>query len=299
MKSVSLFRSSFGKKFLTIAFFLVLIGTPIAVGLSQPSRVEALSCPPNTPTPSTNQTSVPVSDSGVFQMTMQTQNYTKGLNTKECYLNTIVKNIAKEVIHQVVSSIIDWINRGFEGGPTFVTNPQQFFMNIADEELGRLIDGSALGFVCDPFRIQIQFSFLGQRNRSRSIPRCTITSIVKNFDGFIKGNFEDGGWTGWFSLAQTQNNPYGSYLLAEQKAEAKISARQNSAKMTLDWGRGFKSILNRNGEIQTPGTYVEQNLSKATGLELDNLNLAREFDDIVIALLNLGVSQIMQKGLGR
>ncbi len=280
-------------------FVLVPIVAAFTVYTVPPvQKAEAFLCPFKPPVPLSNPTSVPVHDFGLIAISVENATYTGNISSKECFLDFITKTIAKAVIHQVVSSIIDWINRGFEGGPTFVTDPGQFFKDIADEELGRMIDGSGLGFVCDPFRLQLQFAFLGQRNRYRYPPRCTITSIVQNFQGFVQGNFEDGGWEGWFELVQPQNNPYGSYFIADEILQSKINARQNVEKLKLDWGRGFKSILGKDGKIKTPGAYIESQLPAATQLELQDLGLAREFDDIVIALANYGVSQIMGNGVG-
>lgn len=244
-------------------------------------------------------TNVPVTvDMGLFSVSAQASVNTGSITDRKCYLDFIIKTLSRAVVHQLVSSIIDWINRGFKGGPTFVTDPAGFFGGIADQEIGRMIDGSALGFVCDPFRLQIQFSFLAQRDRTVAPSRCSITGIVKNFQNFVNGNFKEGGWKGWISMTtQAQNNPYGSQVMAEEIAAARIISRQNTAQITVDWGKGFKSLLSSDGTIKTPGTLINDQLSKATGNELDYLNLAREFDDIVIALANLGISKIMSSGL--
>ena len=52
-------------------------------------------------------------------------------------------------------------------------------------------------------------------------------------------------------------------------------------------------------EIQTPGSLVNDQLQQWTGQDLEYLNLAKEFDDIVLALVELGVSQVMQNGVAR
>ncbi len=295
-----LFLSDLNKKISSSFGILLLILTILLPGLllkPQEARA-AFSCPFTPPVNVQNPLAVPTYDIGVLSVSIQNASNTNNLSWKECLLDFFMKVIVAAVIHQVVSSIIDWINRGFEGGPTFVTNPTNFFKDIADQELGRMIDGSALGFVCDPLRIQLQFSFLAQRNRYRAPPRCTITSIVNNYQNFVDGNFEEGGWKGWFEMARPQNNVYGSYIIAQELLDSKVSAGQSRARLVINWGRGFRSLTDSNGNIKMPGAYIEQSLSKATGLELDGLNLAREFDDIIVALANLGITKLMEKGLG-
>lgn len=244
-------------------------------------------------------TRVPVnSDWGIFAVSAQATMNTGSAADRECYLDFIIKTLSRAVVHQLVTAIIDWINRGFEGGPTFVTDPAGFFGEIADQEIGRMIDGSALGFVCDPFRLQIQLSFLQQRDRRINPSYCSITSIIKNFQSFVDGNFNQGGWEGWIAMTSLpQNNPYGSQILAEEIVATRITSRQNIAETALNWGGGFKSILANDGTVKTPGSLINGQLAKATGNELDYLNLAREFDDIVIALASLGINKIMEAGL--
>lgn len=297
--------------FLVTAILLVSL-VPSDLPFVAPRKAEAFfGCPPGTSTATVTSasasrigsavTSVPVNvDLGLFSVSAQAAANTGSVSDRKCYLDFIVKTLSRAVVHALVSSIIDWINRGFEGGPTFVTDPEGFFGNIADQEIGRMIDGSALGFVCDPFRLQIQFSFLAQRNRTVAPSRCSITSIVQNFQGFVNGDFSQGGWQGWISMtSQPQNNPFGSQLMAEEIVAMKVTNRQNTAKVSLDWGSGFKSLLASDGTIKTPGNLINDQLKEATNNELEYLNLAREFDDIVVALANLGISQIMGGGLRR
>ncbi|MEI6345650.1 MAG: hypothetical protein WCO79_00195 [bacterium] len=280
------------------AILLVTL-VPSDLPLVAPQKAEAFfGCIPRPPVPAVIPIAVPVLDLGVITITTQIGLAQNQITDRKCFLDFIVKTLSRAVVHALVSSIIDWINRGFEGGPTFVTDPAGFFGKIADQEIGRMIDGSGLGFVCDPFRLQLQLSFLRERDRYTAPSRCSITGIVKNLQGFVGGDFSQGGWPGWISMtSQAQNNPFGSQLMGEEIVAARVTSRQNTAKVTLDWGKGFKSLLSSDGTIKTPGNLINDQLSKATGNELDYLNLAREFDDIVIALANLGISKIMSSGL--
>lgn len=280
------------KVYFLICTILLSLVSPL---LLAPTPAFAVTCPGKVPTPIINPISVPVNDSGVVSTTAEIAFYQSSLYAKECIADGLFKMIMKALVHAVTSSIIDWINNGFEGGPSFVTDPAQFFADIADEEIGRFIDGTALGFVCDPFQLQIRFAFLGQRARYKNPSKCTITGIVKNVKGFVGGDFLQGGWEGWKQMSASENNPYGSLLTAEDDLSIRISARQNTAKLGLDWGRGFRSALTKDGKIRTPGALVQDSLSQATGNDLSYLNLSREFDDILIALANFGINQFMRK----
>jgi hypothetical protein len=253
-------------------------------------------------------TAVPVSDAStqgyldalllintsILQFSVSSANSTTNTSTKQCILDGLMKVIARAIIDQLTSSIIDWIHNGFQGGPTFVTDPAGFFGNIADQELGRFIDGSALGFVCDPLRINLQFAFLAERSRYTNPSRCSITGIIQNLKSFTDGNFSDGGWKGWIQMTTVpQNNQYGAFLLAQQQLSLNISGRQSLAATQLNWGRGFRSLLDKAGLVQTPGSLIQDQLNQATGNDLSYLNLARNFDDIAVALVNAGITQVI------
>ncbi len=280
------------KVYFLICTILLSLVSPL---LLAPTPAKAIVCPTIPPTPIINPIAVPVNDTGVLTSTLKIEYYQSSIYSKECLADGLFKMVMKALVHAVTSSIIDWINNGFEGGPSFVTDPAQFFADIADEEIGRFIDGSALGFVCDPFQLQIRFAFLNQRARYKNPSKCTITGIVKNVKGFVGGDFLQGGWEGWRQMSASENNPYGSLLTAEDDLTIRISARQNTAKLGLDWGRGFRSALTKDGKIRTPGALVQDSLSQATGNDLSYLNLSREFDDILIALASLGIKQFMGK----
>ena len=56
----------------------------------------------------------------------------------------MARTVAKVAIQQMTVSIVNWINSGFNGKPSFVQNYQQFFNNVADQAAGEFIRGSSL-----------------------------------------------------------------------------------------------------------------------------------------------------------
>ena len=240
-------------------------------------------------------TDVPTVDKTLFTQLQATAKAVSDVASKECVQNQIFKQISKAFIDKLTQDIVNWINNGFKGGPTFVTNPEQFFTNFADQQIGEYINSTALGWVCDPFRPQIQLA-LRKRYTNYNYYGCTITQIVNNVDSFVQGDFTQGGWTGWLSLGQ--NNSYNSLVQAQESLNFQINARQNIELSKLNWGNGFLSIKNPStGEIQTPGTVIGNYMNKVTGSNLDTAQLANSFDDIIFALLNQLTQQLLTKGL--
>ncbi|MCR4334398.1 MAG: hypothetical protein NUV47_01540 [Patescibacteria group bacterium] len=177
--------------------------------------------------------------------------YQYALQYKETVLDGIAWYIAKAIIRQMTTSIVNWINSGFDGNPSFVTDPAGMFVDIADQEIGKFIEGSSdLNFLCKPFSIDIRIALAFRYRPFKQKITCTFTDIVNNAtnagngfnNSFIKGNFSNGGWGNWLSLTQEpQNNYIGASLLAEEELSLRIANKQAARKSEIDWGKGFLS----------------------------------------------------------
>ncbi|MCH7529849.1 hypothetical protein IIB50_01905 [Patescibacteria group bacterium] len=239
---------------------------------------------------------------GVFVPTNDVLN-----NLKESSLDAIGWTIANLVLSQISASIVNWINTGFEGSPAFVTDFKGFLTDIADEELGRFIEGSELDFLCSPFAFDIKFSLALQAPFDKRIS-CTLTDVVGNIDSFISGNFSEGGWQGWFELTtKSQNNPYGAFLLTSAELNSRIAGKQEIELFKVDLGDGFLSlktclVKNSDGkclqsQITLPGKVIESQLNNTLAGGQQRLNVADEFDEIVVALFSQLIQQVLFDGL--
>lgn len=75
--------------------------------------------------------------------------------------------------------------------------------------------------------------------------RCTLRDIGANYDDFIK-NFENGGWTAWIKISESQsnNNPYSYFLSAVDEKMAKETQKRLSLEKELTASGGFLGIKN-------------------------------------------------------
>jgi len=165
---------------------------------------------------------------------------------KELVLDAIVNIAMKAFIRQLTGSILNWINSGFNGNPSFVSNPSSFLLGVADRTIGEFVEGTELGFLCDPFRLDIRLALGLQYRPFRDQVTCTLTEIIANTRGsiedFTNGNFIAGGWQGWLSLTtQPTNNPYGAFLYADNELSVRIAGKEKLELAKLNWGQGFLS----------------------------------------------------------
>lgn len=279
-------------------------------------------------------TGVPVSDLGSHQIqtysaTQQAANTARnGGKDTVSFMGCIVNVIAKTALQQITASVVNWINSGFNGKPSFVTNFQQFFANVADLAAGQFIQGSGLSFLCSAFQPQIKIAIAQAYANRNAAASCSLTKVVSNVNNFMSGNFASGGWGGLLSFTTVPtNNPYGAYAYAQVGLANAQAAAIANAKNNLT-PNGFLSLqkVNCNGStsysagagsdpaaaaaggsatlpagcqtsITTPGTVIENSLSSTLDTPLKQLGLANDLDQIISALTTQLMTRVLQNGL--
>jgi hypothetical protein len=212
-------------------------------------------------------------------------NYTS--QYKDMVLDPIAYYAAQTLLQHLTTSIVNWINSGFEGSPSFITDPGGFFMDIADEEIGKFIAGSEdLQFLCSPFSLSIRLSLAFKYQPFKRKIGCTlfdregrpgIISNVKDagnnasINNFTAGDFKAGGWPTFVSMTtEPQNNGYGAYLEAESELAWRIGSHQSQKRDEISAGRGFLSWRGKeclrysdSGNVDGSGNADTENVSNS------------------------------------
>ncbi len=187
------------------------------------------------------------------------------LKLKNFVLDRLAVLVAKQILHQITMSVINWINNGFEGSPAFLDHPEAFFLDVADQITGAyLATNGPLSTLCSPFNIDLRLSLaLNAANNGLNAPfTCTLGKIIEtqkngpnvtingqvvhsagnSMNGFLGGDFKQGGWPAFIALTtEPQNNYMGSMLSAQGNLSASLLEKQNNIKADLQMGAGFMS----------------------------------------------------------
>lgn len=255
-------------------------------------------------------------------------------HTLEYVLDTLAWQAANLAIESMTKSLVNWINSGFQGSPAFVTDlktnlrgvgdavASQFFseltMATADIQLSpfqdRVVDAVRLGYYLhtSPESFYTRYPY-------------TLNQVSPDARAFLQGDFSQGGWNAWFATVMNpQNNPYGAQELAERALSSVVSSATNNRVQELSWNRGFLSwrgdctmtasqadtpdgmtAVDLSGEdkcvsfaIETPGSVIEEQLNRQLGSGSRRLEVADEFNEIIGALLNQLVLQVVGGGSG-
>lgn len=246
------------------------------------------------------------------------------LVTKEFGLDAIAYKMLDLVIQRISASTVNWINSGFHGSPAFITNPEGYFLDLGDKIAGQYIfKNPNLNFLCGPISARIKIALSTTYTGAERRWQCTLTDVAGNMEDFMN-DFERGGWNKFFRLTQeSQNNPIGAYIQAEGELFQKIAQKTEEKNKELSWGKGFLSfktcppgksvadqgesdgddVLNPNActvdmITNTPGSVISEQLNKTLGISGQKLAVADEINEIISALLNQLVGQIIG-GIGK
>ncbi len=257
-----------------------------------------------------------------------------GMIAKEYGLDAAAWFAANLVIKKMAAQTVNWINSGFKGNPAYVTDPNQFFLDIGDDAVSNFISRNpALNNLCSPFKAEVRLAlvknYLSDEGGNYS---CTLSKIKDNYDQFM-GDFTQGGWDGWFEITQNdQNNPQGAYLNARDQMYIQIGNQQNKYQKQIDLGNGFLSYekcndrslvtekmlsdaepiddgsplagykvgdcMNNDYITVTPGSVIEKQLNEVLSSGQKRLEASDEIDEILSALMKQLVSQVMGKAEG-
>lgn len=255
-----------------------------------------------------------------FSNTLLSSNF-----SKECIADALVTFLGKSMIRNFMGSIVDWINNDFEGGPAFVTNPQGFFVNIADEAAGDFIENrlGPLGqLVCSPFDLQLRLNlWLSTSASKKQYIGCRLSEIEQNaYNAFTNGGFiVNGGWNTFHSMtSDPRNNQFGAFLIASDALNTEFIKKSNEKLRELSYGRGFLSFnkcmewsegpnegTGEGGKkaclrykTETPGSLIEGQLNNVFGSDLRQLELADEINEVFQAMVNYGLRQVFSSAGG-
>lgn len=257
---------------------------------------------------------VPVRDIVVRNATTKTAGNTTELVKKECILDPMSRAIAAFIIKPLTRAIIGWI----QGNGGFVQNLEEELRFQLDARAGEFLNQLSGINLCGNLGVHLKLG-IGLRSGSlRDRLSCTLTGIASNLTAFVQ-NFNNGGWRTLAEIVYRPNNSsYGQVLLAlEAKEEAELT-RANRIIEGYRVGKGFLSYqvpvqkcdvedpddpasstsCYTEYEDKTPGGLIAHMLEKSVTTELDELYLADEVDEALLAITSAMIQKLLSFSFG-
>ncbi len=233
----------------------------------------------------------------------------------------------KMMLNMLVNDIIKWIQGG--GKPRFMTDFQGMIKTAADKAGGQLLE-QVFPLVCDHMQLSLRAILAAPPYFDEQVS-CTVSGAISNVKDFFS-DFSKGGWTGWASITEMQNNFYGSYLILKDESVASQAAASKKIEIDLLSSSGFVSpkvcariytILSDDSvsytdytgssrlkeanipanakcvkwETQTPGQMLADTTSQALGIDIPWLINAKEFSEFAGAIIDAVINRAFKEGL--
>jgi hypothetical protein len=231
----------------------------------------------------------------------------------ETITQCLARTLGKLAVQAITDSVVNWINSGFQGKPSFVQNFKAFFTSVADQAAGEYLQSSNFAFLCSPFQLQVRMAVAQSYARRNDAPSCTLSGVENNVNGLLGGNFGQGGWGGLVSLtSQPNNNPFGAYMNLNGGLQNYVGQAQANANLEVNLGNGFLSYKKcdnasatgqplgtqaSNCKIVTPGPAKETSLTTVLGQSVESLQLGDSINQILAALQNALITKALYGGL--
>ncbi len=208
-------------------------------------------------------------------------------------LDSIMKLAAKQILNQLNGMILTWINTGNNGGPLFIVNLNGYLNQTRSQSGAQFLmdnQGNFCGYFSGQLSEGLATEFQIDSANSGASGQCDFEKNY-NVDAFFSGNSDSfsqgGGLDAWISLTQSQNNnPMGAWLSQRDALSQKIESDRDNAQEEADWGDGFSSQKDENGQTVTPGKAASDQLSFVLTSDQRQLELAKNFDDIITTFTN-------------
>lgn len=241
------------------------------------------------------------------------------------YLNVSWDSIAWCIVNAMIAYIADstiaWAKSGFNGNPAFIQNPERFFSDLADQTAGTVIKNIAYGAtgvnVCEPFKVTVALglaqgyqgqgsNYLDSQMRGLS---CRLSDISQGrFFGGVDFQTKPSSVTNngnillsdWINVTQhEENNPYGTYIKANQALYGGVQAKQNEIRFEVGMNNGwlnFKKCKDESNpkscDIVTPGKLIESQLNSTLDQEKQRLVMADKFDQLITVIVEALIKKI-------
>lgn len=225
---------------------------------------------------------------------------------KEFALDKIAFQVARSMLRQMTSDIIEWVRSGFDGNPQFVTNPTLYFEDYVTDVGNQFIGDIANSAIHPDLKGIVQQSLGGLTlpSSGSSIENSAFSQNIQPTTHLIQGEIDT--WEEWSISAQPQNNIVGVLTNAYVELDNRKREAEKNRERLLQWYNGFLPVeqcisQGIDGEcvlqqVVTPGNIIAEELSAVLTSPIRQLELADETNEILDALFSNLIQELFSLG---
>jgi uncharacterized membrane protein YgcG len=227
--------------------------------------------------------------------------------------------LAKMIINEIIMEVKSLIEQGFFGDLMFLVDPQAFIAKLSRDVTNNLI-GEISGLdTYEPLKRSMMQLLSVTYTPYSEYAKSTIDDILIEPQAFSEGFFEGGGWSGFLGYTTMPENSYiGQGFMASEENRRLVENKREEIYRELNWGDGILSLpgdciesagVDTNGdgfvdaqdgcinwERVNPGQFVANEMSNALGARVQTLENADDIGEILVAILQELVANIINTG---
>lgn len=216
-------------------------------------------------------------------------------NWLEGFVRTTLKT---QLLDKIVDQIVAFIQGNGSGKPQFVTDWRTFMEESVQSTAGDFVQSLGLGFLCEPFSLQLQLALLPVPKNFADKAQCTLDQIVGNARNFYN-DFSQGGWLAYGESWKPQNNFFGAFVMAAQQLELQKEAAAIAKVNEAVSNAGYLSIKGKDGKIITPGSTARDLVAKAVTKDIEFIMTAEQLQEYAATIANALVNRVVKEGLAK
>jgi hypothetical protein len=246
---------------------------------------------------------------GIKNFTQAAEKYARagfsfyGVPIPNTSLDYLWKVIYKAIIEALQKQVLNWVTGGNGGQPFFETNLNRFINETRDTTGGNYLRGLKrnTGTICNYFKSDIvvgltQYFKIPEFEEVKD-STCKAERMIgkEKVRRFLDGDFtQGGGWEAWDAITKSdENNAMGAYLTERDSVMAAINSQESIEREKLASQGQFHSKEDGEGNVQTPGTVIEDQIKHILQSDLRQLEMAKTFDDVVTVLVSMLINDVI------
>jgi hypothetical protein len=174
---------------------------------------------------------VPVTDGAVGESAAETEENTRWQVFKEQCLDKIARDLAIRAMNRITIATVEWINGGFaKGGPMFISNPEQFFGDIAREEFAafglqvNMLSSGGPGDFWPSILTNVENTYRRRfTNRMQNSFNQVLMNTNATYQDWVLNFSVGGGWNSYFAFVQPNNNVFGAWIETNRHLNSRLA----------------------------------------------------------------------------
>jgi hypothetical protein len=214
----------------------------------------------------------------------------EGINFKELTLDNIAWNLAKKLLAQHTSAILDWVNGATDGKVKFITNYDQHYSDTAQRNITGFLAQDNFAQLCQPLQQPVQVilnQVAAEASDFQYQSECTTAAETPDS---LESFFE--------LVTNPFNNIYGAVTLSAGRMRASVEAGVRSEETRVIANNGYPGVEQCDEAtgrcvITTPGSAIAARVNFSLNAGDQSLINADEINEIIGGLF----SDLGQKAL--